>query len=70
MAKSWNCKDMDSMGETRRQLRINYLNDHDSVFEGTPEEIFDSQILRGEFPNMLTAKLNMPMPAYLEANDF
>lgn len=70
MAKSWNCRDMDSMGEARRQLRITYLNDHGSVFEGSPEELFDSQILRDEFPNMLTAKLNMPMQAFLELGDF
>ena len=55
---------MDSMGEARRQLRITYLNDHNSVFEGSPDEMFDSLFLRDEFPDMLTSKLDMPMQAF------
>lgn len=64
MAKSWNCRDMDSMGEARRQLRITYLNDHNSIFEGSPDEMFDSLLLRDEYPGMLTSKLDMPMQAF------
>lgn len=52
------------MGEARRQLRITYLNDHNSVFEGSPDEMFDSLLLRDEFPDMLTSKLDMPMQAF------
>lgn len=70
MSKSWNCRDMDSMGEARRQLRITYLNDHDSVFEGSPEELFDSLFIRNEFANMLDVKLNMPLQAFSETSDF
>lgn len=55
---------MDSMGEARRQLRITYLNDHNSIFEGSPDEMFDSLLLRDEFPDMLTSKLDMPMQAF------
>lgn len=60
---------MDSMGEARRQLRITYLNDHSGVFEGSPDEMFDSLLLRDEFPGMLTSKLDIPMQAFLDIDN-